>query len=419
MEQIPLRSCRQFVMDHVVLANEGLNEADKNIDSKVEKLLASKVDKMVEHCHMNRYFYDKQPMKPLVRLKCDYTNFETINENRFAQKFIDKVANPRNILMFHKRASESITTESALDNEAAKVLRMHGGGEQLEYGKVHDIVNKYFKVAEDKNKLTALTDKGLGDAIQEYIEKDEKDAISELINFQIEKIQKYLKNQSMNSINDAQLTEEIKKFQRMRLANQEEEDNEVKSIFEKTKTQTQTKPDRSVLDSQFDKFMNDSDGEQSVKKRYGSSDEDLEADLIPSKPARGKGSRGGRGSRGGGRGSRGGRGAKATQPTQSKITKSAFKYNNDSDCDIIDLDNNSADTKPLSSYKPTQSTLSTTSSQRRNRIAYEDDDEEEEIEVIGAKPNKKKSKHDSDDADDYGAKAAPFSIFKRVAKKKL
>ncbi len=34
-----------------------------------------------------------------------------------------------------------------------------------------------------------LTEKGLGDAIQEYIEKDERDAISELINFQIEKIQ--------------------------------------------------------------------------------------------------------------------------------------------------------------------------------------------------------------------------------------
>ena len=35
----------------------------------------------------------------------------------------------------------------------------------------------------------ALTDKGLGDAVQLFIEKDEKDAISELINFQIEKIQ--------------------------------------------------------------------------------------------------------------------------------------------------------------------------------------------------------------------------------------
>ena len=34
-----------------------------------------------------------------------------------------------------------------------------------------------------------LTDKGLGDAIQEYIEKDEKDSISELINFQIDRLQ--------------------------------------------------------------------------------------------------------------------------------------------------------------------------------------------------------------------------------------
>jgi double-strand break repair protein MRE11 len=37
--------------------------------------------------------------------------------------------------------------------------------------------------------LTILTEKGLGDAIQEFIEKDEKDAISELINFQINKLQ--------------------------------------------------------------------------------------------------------------------------------------------------------------------------------------------------------------------------------------
>lgn len=34
-----------------------------------------------------------------------------------------------------------------------------------------------------------LTEKGLGDAIQEYIEKDERDAIVELINFQINKMQ--------------------------------------------------------------------------------------------------------------------------------------------------------------------------------------------------------------------------------------
>lgn len=42
---------------------------------------------------------------------------------------------------------------------------------------------------QQKNKMMVLTEKALGDAIQEYIEKDEKDAISELINFQIDKMQ--------------------------------------------------------------------------------------------------------------------------------------------------------------------------------------------------------------------------------------
>jgi double-strand break repair protein MRE11 len=51
-------------------------------------------------------------------------------------------------------------------------------------------LNKVFYLKyKKKSKLMVLTEKGLGDAIQEYIEKDERDAISELINFQIEKIQ--------------------------------------------------------------------------------------------------------------------------------------------------------------------------------------------------------------------------------------
>ena len=35
----------------------------------------------------------------------------------------------------------------------------------------------------------ALTERGIGDAIKEFIEKDEKDAISELVNYQIDRLQ--------------------------------------------------------------------------------------------------------------------------------------------------------------------------------------------------------------------------------------
>ena len=103
MEPVPLRSVRQFKLDTIVLSEcHNLNITDKNIELKIEQVLAKKVIKMVEECSKERYSYEKQPVKPLIRLKVDHTGFESINEARFAQKFLDKVANPRNLLQFNK-----------------------------------------------------------------------------------------------------------------------------------------------------------------------------------------------------------------------------------------------------------------------------------------------------------------------------
>ena len=37
--------------------------------------------------------------------------------------------------------------------------------------------------------MMVLTERGIGDAIKEFIEKDEKDAVAELINYQIDRLQ--------------------------------------------------------------------------------------------------------------------------------------------------------------------------------------------------------------------------------------
>ena len=71
-----------------------------------------------------------------------------------------------------------------------------------------------------------LTERGLSDSIKEYIEKDEKDAISELVNFQIDKTQKHLKTMT-NFMNDSQIEDEIKKFRKMRIEIEKEELGEV------------------------------------------------------------------------------------------------------------------------------------------------------------------------------------------------
>lgn len=156
-----------------------------------------------------------------------------------------------------------------------------------------------------------------------------------------------MKTQSHKCTNDVQLTEEIKKFQRMRLANQQEEDNEVKHVLEQTTARSQKNagPVKQPL------YGDDSD-EENVKPRTAAakrkqqqqtsggladSDDNLAEEFV--KPARGRGSRGGggRGSRGARGGGTRGRGAKAAA-TQPKITQSAAKaasYRHDSEDDII------------------------------------------------------------------------------------
>ena len=55
---------------------------------------------MINEAISNRI--SENQLKPLIRLKVDYTDYDLINEARFAQKFVDKVANPRNILSFYR-----------------------------------------------------------------------------------------------------------------------------------------------------------------------------------------------------------------------------------------------------------------------------------------------------------------------------
>lgn len=44
-----------------------------------------------------------------------------------------------------------------------------------------------------KVQLSLLTERGMGEAVQEFVDKEEKDAIEELVKFQLEKTQRFLK----------------------------------------------------------------------------------------------------------------------------------------------------------------------------------------------------------------------------------
>lgn len=50
--------------------------------------------------------------------------------------------------------------------------------------------------------LSLLTENGMGKAIQEYVDKDEKDAIEELITYQLEKTQRHLQARAVTTEKD-------------------------------------------------------------------------------------------------------------------------------------------------------------------------------------------------------------------------
>lgn len=53
-----------------------------------------------------------------------------------------------------------------------------------------------------KVQLSLLTEQGMGKAIQEFVDKDEKDAIEELITYQLEKTQRHLQSRGVTTEQD-------------------------------------------------------------------------------------------------------------------------------------------------------------------------------------------------------------------------
>uniref|UniRef100_A0A803MH54 Double-strand break repair protein n=1 Tax=Chenopodium quinoa TaxID=63459 RepID=A0A803MH54_CHEQI len=97
--KIPLQSVRPFEYAEVVLKDvTDIDQSDQNaILEHLDKVVRDLIEKS------NRKAVNKAEVKlPLVRVKVDYSGFMTINPQRFGQKYVGKVANPQDILIFSK-----------------------------------------------------------------------------------------------------------------------------------------------------------------------------------------------------------------------------------------------------------------------------------------------------------------------------
>ncbi|KAK2868607.1 hypothetical protein Q7C36_000478 [Tachysurus vachellii] len=322
LQKIPLHTVRQFFIQDVILLDhpELFSPEIPNVSNKVQAFCQQKVEEMLDEAERERLGNPLTPEKPLIRLRVDYSGgFESFNTMRFSQKFVDRVANPKDILHFvrHRENKDDVKGESIdfnllLSRPPSEVMQL----------RVEDLVKEYFQTAEKNMQLSLLTEQGMGKAVQEFVDKEERDAIEELINYQLEKTQRHLRERHVEATEE-KIDEEIRRFRDSK-KNTAEEDEEVQEAINRARAQRDPArgDDFNQLDEPADVSM------------------DSNEDDAPIPPVRGRGrgsrARGGRGqssaSRGRARGagsqaSRGGRSQKAalSSPVKTKSIMDAFQ----------------------------------------------------------------------------------------------
>ena len=101
------------------------------------------------------------------------------NPIRFGQEFTGKIANPRDVLVFH-RAKKSATRRVVADEpELGGLDGEEDGLDKLAAGRVrvHSLVQEYLRVQE----MQLLGEAAMSDAIQIFVEKDDIHAISKYV----------------------------------------------------------------------------------------------------------------------------------------------------------------------------------------------------------------------------------------------
>ncbi|KAF7663348.1 hypothetical protein LDENG_00211740 [Lucifuga dentata] len=347
LHKIPLKTVRQFFIQDVVLSDyQDLFTPDTpQVTKKVENFCHAKVTEMLEEAERERLGSPLTPEKPLIRLRVDYSGgFEAFNASRFSQKFVDRVANPKDIIHFFRRREQKEGIRDEVNVDYGQLVKTTA----VEGLRVEDLVKKYFEAAEQTVQLSLLTEQGMGKAIQEFVDKDEKEAIEELITYQLEKTQHHLQSRGVSTEQD--IDAEVRLFRDSK-KNTTEEENEIREAINRAKAARLERGDARV----------DSD----ISNEFANVNMDSDEGSAPIAPStQGRGSRGrGRGSRGKGRG----RGVTASEPKPASWGRSQQSSTSTQSRSIMQA-------FQASSQKPAQSGASRSYAEDEITIDDSDDD---------------------------------------------
>ncbi|KAL6719524.1 meiotic recombination [Lecanora helva] len=196
VDTIRLKTTRPFVMREVILSQE--KEAMRlvkraNNRTELTRFLETIVHEMIEQANNEweeaqgdeeRDEDEKAPL-PLIRLRVEYSapeggNFDCENPQRFSNRFVGKVANLNDVVQFYrKKAGVTRRAQEGADEPEEAVL----ASTALDQVKVEQLVRDFLAA----QSLTILPQNSFGDAVGQFVDKDDKHAMEVFVKENLKK----------------------------------------------------------------------------------------------------------------------------------------------------------------------------------------------------------------------------------------
>ncbi|KAL2009389.1 hypothetical protein VTN00DRAFT_7583 [Thermoascus crustaceus] len=222
VEPIRLKTVRPFVMREIILSQEkGAQKLARKENNRTEvtRFLMSIVEELIEEAKAEWLSHQEEqedeelevPL-PLVRLRVEVStpdggSFDCENPQRFSNRFVGKVANVNDVVQFYRKKKTTTTTRTKDDIDAEAVVSHLTS---LDTVKVEQLVKEFLTA----QSLTILPQNSFGDAVSQFVDKDDKHAMEMFVNESLEGQIKHL----MALDRDEELDEEDEAHNSLRAA---------------------------------------------------------------------------------------------------------------------------------------------------------------------------------------------------------
>jgi double-strand break repair protein MRE11 len=183
---IPLATVRPFVMKQIHLARDSgiKNPTDRTevtafLIRQVESAIREATDQWSSRAsHREPSQSQSEPPLPLIRLRVDYTgpdggpHYTTENPQRFSNRFVGRVANPQDIVQYMVKRRTAVARNPQVLVQA----------DTTEDVRIQDLMMQYLT----GQSLEILPESGLGQAVCSFVEKDDRNAMRQVLESTLE-----------------------------------------------------------------------------------------------------------------------------------------------------------------------------------------------------------------------------------------